>query len=114
MIKRNVLELANLHMEGYFLALYAPLGGLQIWREKASLTSTKLCFSMFRDKPPCTPLCFGTVDYTARDGRGFFFFLSLYSSSSFLDFVATAFFQLFLLAFLFPPVLVLFVLAFFL
>ena len=27
MIKRNVLELANLPMEGYFRALYAPLGG---------------------------------------------------------------------------------------
>ena len=26
-IKRNVLELANLPLEGYFLALYAPLGG---------------------------------------------------------------------------------------
>ena len=26
-IKRNVLELANLHLEGYFRALYAPLGG---------------------------------------------------------------------------------------
>ena len=25
-IKRNVLELANLPMEGYFRALYAPLG----------------------------------------------------------------------------------------
>ena len=26
-IKRNVLELANLPLEGYFRALYAPLGG---------------------------------------------------------------------------------------
>ena len=26
-IKRNVLELANLPLEGYFLVLYAPLGG---------------------------------------------------------------------------------------
>ena len=41
-IKRNVLELANLPMEGYFQALYTPLGGSRIWREKASLTLTKL------------------------------------------------------------------------
>ena len=27
MIKRNILELANLPLEGYFRALYAPLGG---------------------------------------------------------------------------------------
>ena len=27
MIKRNVSELANFPMEGYFRALYAPLGG---------------------------------------------------------------------------------------
>ena len=64
-IKRNVLELANLPMEGYFRALYAPLGGSPIWREKASLTSTKLSVSMFSDKSPCMPLYFGTIDYTA-------------------------------------------------
>ena len=90
-IKRNVPELANLPMEGYFRALDAPLGGSQIWREKASLKSTKLYFSMFRDKPPCMPLCFGIVNYTARGGRGFYLFLSLYSSNSFLDSVAAAF-----------------------
>ena len=85
-IKGNVPELANLPMEGYFQALYAPLGGSKIWREKASLISTKLCVSMFRDKPPCMPLCFGTVDYIARGGLGFFFFLSLCSSRSFFLF----------------------------
>ena len=85
-IKRNVLELANLPMEGYFRALYAPLGGLRIWRKKVSLTSTKLSVSMSSDKPPCMPLCFGTVDYTARGGRGFFLFLSFYSSNSFFLF----------------------------
>ena len=36
-IKKNVLELANLPLEGYFLALYAPLGGPRTWREKAFL-----------------------------------------------------------------------------
>ena len=83
MIARNILELANLPLEGYFRALYAPLCGSQIWREKASLTSTKLCVSMFSDKPPCMPLCFDTVNYTVRGGRGFFLFLSLCNSSSF-------------------------------
>ena len=35
-IERNVLELANLPMTGYFGALYAFLGVSRIWREKAS------------------------------------------------------------------------------
>ena len=83
-IKRNVLELANLPLEGYFRALYVPLGGSRTRREKASLKSTKLYISMFSDKPPCMPLCFGTVDYTTRGGRGFFLFLSLYSNNFFL------------------------------
>ena len=68
----------------------------------------------------CMPLCFGTVDYTARGGRGFFFFLSVCSSSSFFrlcnnDFFLNFFFLLFFflqfpfsLFFLFPLVLVLF------
>ena len=82
-IKRNVLELANLPLDGYFRASYAPLGGLRTWREKTSLTLTKLCVSMFGNKPPCMSLCFGTVDYTARGSRGFFFFLSLCSNCFF-------------------------------
>ena len=94
-------------MEGYFRASYAPLGGSRIWREKASSTSMKLCFSMFGDKPPCIPLCFGTVDYTARGGRGFFFFLSLCSNNFFYTLQQRIFPQLFLLAFLFPLVPVL-------
>ena len=83
-IKRNILELANLPLEGYFRALYVRLGGSRTRREKAFLKSTKLYVSMFSDKPPCMSLCFGTVDYTARGSRGFFLFLSLYSSSFFL------------------------------
>ena len=83
-IKRNVLELANLPLEGYFRVLYVPLGGSRTRKESASLKSTKLCVSMFSDKPPCMPLCFGTVDYTARGGRGFFLFLSLCSINFFL------------------------------
>ena len=83
-IKRNVLELANLPLQGYFRSLYVPLGGSRTWKENASLKSTKLCVSMFSDKPPCMPLYFGTIDYTARGGRGFFLLFSLYSSSFFL------------------------------
>ena len=92
-VKRNVSELANLPLEGYFRALYTPLGGWRDtafppsmklyfsmfndkppWRKKAFSTSTKLCFSMFRDNPPCMPLCFGTADCTARGGWGVFLF----------------------------------------
>ena len=83
-IKRNVIELANLPLEGYFRALYVPLGGSRTWMENASLKSMKLCVSMFSDKPPCMPPCFGTVDYTTRGGRVFFLFLSLCSNSFFL------------------------------
>ena len=67
---RNALERANLILEGYFRALYVPLGGAE--------TQMEFYISMFSDKPPCMPLCFGIVErrcnHTARGGRGFFFF----------------------------------------
>ena len=44
---RNVLEHANLLLEGYFLALYVPLGGAE--------TQMEFYISMFSDKPPCMP-----------------------------------------------------------
>ena len=48
-IKRNVLELANLPSERYFRSLYAPLGGSQTWREKAFLNIDKaLCLHVQR------------------------------------------------------------------
>ena len=59
---RNILERANLPLEGYFRAFYVPLGGSLTRMENASLKSMKLCVSMFSDKPPCMPLCFGTVE----------------------------------------------------
>ena len=55
-VKRNVSELANLPLEGYFRALYTPLGG---WRDKAFPPSMKLYFSMFNDKPPWVVREFG-------------------------------------------------------
>ena len=45
---RNVLERANFLLEGYFRALYVPLGGAK--------TQMKFYISMFSDKPPCMPL----------------------------------------------------------
>ena len=75
-IKRNDPELANLSMEGYFRALYAPLGGSRIWREKASLTSTKPCFSMFRDKPPCMPPVLALLIILPEAVRAFSSFLA--------------------------------------
>ena len=62
MTTRNILERANLPLEGYFRALYVPLVGSQTWMENAPLKSMKLCISMFSDKPPFMPLCFGIVE----------------------------------------------------
>ena len=107
MIKRNVLELDNLPLEGYFLSLYVLLGSSRTRREKASLTSTKFRVSMFNDKPPCMPLCFGIVDYTTEAVGAFssllastavvFPFFRLCSNEFF-------FFRSLFLAFLFPLV----------
>ena len=52
MTTRNVLERANLSVEGYFRALYAPLGGSRTQMENTTSESMKLHISMFRDKPP--------------------------------------------------------------
>ena len=84
MIKRDILELVNLPLEGHFQALYVPLGGSRTRKENASLKSMKLYVSMFSDKSPCMPLCFSAIDHNAIGGRGFFLFLSLCSSSFFL------------------------------
>ena len=81
--KRNLLESTNLPLEGYFRALYVPLGGSRTQMEDASLKSMKLCVSMFSDKPPCMPLYFGTVEIILPEAAEAF--------SSFLAFAATAF-----------------------
>ena len=98
---RNALERANLLLEGYFRALYVPLGGSKTRMESSVAKNTpsksmKFYISMFSDKPPCMPLCFGIVEscynHIARGGRGFFFFhiffltLFFYFFSSFLGF----------------------------
>ena len=82
MTTRNVLERANLPLEGYFRALYVPLGGSRTRMENAPLKSMKLCISMFSDKPPCMPICFGTVEIIFPEAVGAF--------SSFLAFAAAA------------------------
>ena len=64
MTTRNVLERANLPLEGYFRALYVPLGGSRTQMENAPL---KLCIFMFNNKPPCMPLYFGTVEIILQE-----------------------------------------------
>ena len=78
MVTRNELERANLIFEGYFQALYVPLGGEE--------TQMEFYISMFSDKPPCMPLCFGIgVVIILLEAAEFFFpffhifFLSLCS-----------------------------------
>ena len=82
MTTKNVLKHANLPLEGYFRALYVHLGGSKTRMESAPLKSMKLYISMFRDKPPCMPLCFGTVEIVLLEAVGAF--------SSFLASVAAA------------------------
>ena len=80
---RNSLERANFILEGYFLALYVPLDGSETHMESSTAKNTPsksmtFYISMFSDKPPCMPFCFGIVgrhcNHTAKGGRGFFFF----------------------------------------
>ena len=139
-VKRNVSELANLPLEGYFRALYTPLGG---WRDKAFPPSMKLYFSMFNDKPPwvvqefggrkpslhrrnsaspCSeisplvcPSVLALLIVLLGATEAFFFFLSLCNNSFFFFFRLCSndfFLSFFFLAFLFPPVPVLFVFSF--
>ena len=93
---RNALERVNLVLEGYFRALYVPLGGSKT-RMESSITKTtpsklmKFYISMFSDKPPCMPLCFVIVErhcnHTARGGQGFFFFHIFFLSLFFYFFL---------------------------
>ena len=84
---RNVLEHANLSLEGYFRALYVPLGGSRSRMENAPLKLIKFCISMLRDKPPCMPLCFGIIEIILPEATRAF--------SSFLAYAAAAVFALF-------------------
>ena len=81
---RNVLERVNLRLEGYFRALYVPLGGSKTRMEKAHYKSIKFYISMFSDKPPCMPLYFGTTVIILPRAAGAFL--------SFLDSSASVFF----------------------
>ena len=69
---RNVLELANLRLEGYFRALYVLLGGVRTRMENTTFESTKFYISMFSNKPPCMPLCFGTAVIILPEAAGAF------------------------------------------
>ena len=82
-----MLELANLLLEGYFRALYVPLGGLKTRMENTPSRSMKFYISMFSDKPPCMPLCFDiAVIIFPKVVEALSFFIS-----SFLAFAAWAF-----------------------
>ena len=82
---RNMLERTNLCLEGYFRALYVPLGGSKTRMENAP--SMESYISMFSDKPPCIPLC---CDHTARGGQGFFFSFLASTAAAFSSFLASA------------------------
>ena len=105
MATRNVLERANLLLEGYFRALYLPLGGSKTWMENTPSKSMKFYISMFSDKPPCMPLCFGAAVIILPEAtEAFFFFISPFLASvagAFSSFLAFFFhFLLFLRLFL--------------
>ena len=86
---RNVLDHANLPLEGYFRALYVPLGGSQTRMENAPLKSMKPCISMFSDKRPCMPLCFGTIEIILPEAIGAFSSL-LASTTAAISLLASA------------------------
>ena len=92
---RNALERANLFLEGYFRALYVPLGGLKTWMENTP--SLKFYISIFSDKPPCMPFCFSAAVVLPEVAVSFSFFISSFlisvavTFSSFLAFVVAAF-----------------------
>ena len=86
----NVLKRANLHLERYFRALYVPLGGSKTRMENTP--SMEFYISMFSDKPPFMPPCFGiAVIILSEAARAFSFFISF-----FLAYAAGAFSLLFL------------------
>ena len=99
---RNVLERANLHLEGYFRALYVTLGGSKTRMENTPSKSMEFYISMFSDKPPCMPLCFGTaVIILPEAAEAFSSFLASIAatfSSLLASMAGLFFFQLFLLA----------------
>ena len=95
MTTRNVLERANLPLEGYFQALYVPLGGSRTRMEIAPLKSMRLCISMFSNKPPCMPLNFGTIEIILPEAaRAFSSFLaSAAATVSLIAYVAAGFYS---------------------
>ena len=94
MAKRNVLERVNLRFEGYFRALYVPLGGSKTRTENTPSKSIKFYISMFSNKPPYMSLCFGTaviILLEAADAFSSFLASAVTTFSSFLAYAAGAF-----------------------
>ena len=83
---RNVLKCVNLPLEGYFRALYAPLGGSRIRMENTTSESRKFYISMFSDKPPCMPLCFSTVEIIFPEAAGAFSYFLASIAAGFCSF----------------------------
>ena len=78
-----MLERANLLLEGYFRALYVPMGGLKTRMENTPSRSMKFYISMFSDKPPCMPLCFDiTIIILPKAAGALSFFISSFLASA--------------------------------
>ena len=93
MATRNVLERAILLLEGYFQALYVPLGGLKTRMENTPSRSMKFYISIFSDKPPCMPLYFGITIVLPEVVEAFSLFISSFLASAaaaFSSFLASA------------------------
>ena len=86
---RNLLEHANLSLEGYFRTLYVPLGSSKTRMENAPSKLIKFYVSMFSDKPPCMPLCFGTAIIILLEAVGAFSSFLASAAANFSSFLAS-------------------------
>ena len=87
---RNMLERANLHLEGYFRALYVLLGCSKIRMENDPSKSMKFYISIFSDKPPCMPIYFGIAVIILLEVVGAFSYFLAFAATSFSSFLASA------------------------
>ena len=85
---RNMLKHANLRLEGYFRALHVPFDCSKNRMENAP--SMEFYISMFSNKPPCMPLCFGTAVIILLEAVGAFSFFLASTAAIFSYFLASA------------------------
>ena len=86
----NVLEHDNLRLEGYFQAFYLPLGGSKTRMKNTPSKSMKFYISMFSNKPPCMPLCFGTTVIILPEAARAFSSFFAFTAATFSSFLASA------------------------